>query len=61
MLFMHQMPLDDFFQKLETFVYMSEKNMEKNIKIQKTPDDEHDATAQMDSKVPDGLAAIAEW
>lgn len=33
--------------------------MEKNVKIQ--PDDKHDVTAESESKVPDGLAAIAEW
>lgn len=61
MLFMHQMPLDDFFQKVESLVCITQQNIEKNNKIQKHPDDEHDVTMESDTSVPDGLANIAEW
>lgn len=60
MLFMHQMPLDGFFQKVESIVCITQQNIEKSTKIQRLPDDEHNATLQLDSDVPDGLAATAE-
>lgn len=57
------MPLDDFFQKMETFVYTSEENMKRYIDVQTTHAESGlDTTIQTNAtSFPDGLVRIEKW
>lgn len=63
MLFMHQMPLDDFFQELETFIYTSEENMKRYIDVQTKPAESgyNTATQPNTTSFSEGLVRIGKW
>lgn len=60
---MHQMPLDDFFQKMDTFIHTSEENMKRYIDVQAKPAESgYDTTMNTNStSFPDGLVRVGKW